>query len=112
MRSSDSKWKRKLKELEAGYDTLIEMQPHDEMKYLEKKAGMMDEAITTHARILPMLARCPTEVTINRTHNGGDNKDPQLRIRESLKPVNLKKRLLARGIQKVDGSNQNIPCSI
>ena len=66
----------KIEELEAGYDTLIKMQPDNERKYLEKKASISDEAITTHARILTVLARCPTEVTVNRTHNGGDKKDP------------------------------------
>ena len=35
----------KMEEVEAGYDTLIEMQPDDERKYLEKKAGISDEAV-------------------------------------------------------------------
>ena len=41
-------------------------------------------------RILPALAKCPSEITVNRTHHGGDDKEPQVRIRESLKPKNLK----------------------
>ena len=45
----------KITEIEAGYDTLIEMQPEDERKYLEKKAGISDEAVQLHARILPCL---------------------------------------------------------
>ena len=61
----------KMIEIEAGYDTLIEMQPDDERKYLEKKAGISDEAVQLHARILPALAKCPTEITVNRTHHGG-----------------------------------------
>ena len=61
------------------------MQPDEERKYLEKKAGISDEAIATHARILPALAKCHSKVTVNRTHHGGDNKDPKVRIRESFK---------------------------
>ena len=41
----------KIEEIEAGYDTLIEMQPDEERKYLEKKAGISNEAIQMHARI-------------------------------------------------------------
>ena len=57
----------KIEEIEAGYNTLIEMQPDEERKYLEKKNGIADEAITAHARILHALTKCPTEVTVNRT---------------------------------------------
>ena len=80
----------KIEEIEARYDTLIELQPNDKRKYLEKKSGIADEALQTHGRILPALAKCPSEVTVNRTHQGGDDKDPQVRIRESLKPEKLK----------------------
>ena len=80
----------KIEEIEKGYDTLIEMQPDEERKYLEKKAGISNEAIATHARILPALVKCPSKVTVNRTHHGGDDKDPQVRIRESLKSDKLK----------------------
>ena len=66
------------------------MQPDEEIKYLEKKLGISEEAIQTHPRILPALAKCPSEVTVNRTHQGGDDKEPQVRIRESLKPEKLK----------------------
>ena len=66
------------------------MKPDEERKYLEKKAGISDEAIQTHTRILPAPAKCPSKVTVNRTHQGGDDKDPQVRIRESLKPDKLK----------------------
>ena len=59
----------KIEEIEVGYDTLIKMQPDEERKYLEKKAGISDEAIATHARILPALAKCPSEVTVHRTHH-------------------------------------------
>ena len=75
------KMEEKIEEIEAGYD---------ERRYLEKKAGISDEAIQTHARILPAIARCPSEVTVNRTHTGGDGRDPQVKIRESLKPDKLK----------------------
>ena len=68
----------KMLEVEAGYDCLIELEPEDERKYLEKKAGISDEAIQVHARILPALARCPTEVTVNRTKQGGEGRDPQI----------------------------------
>ena len=78
----------KMEEIEAGYDTLIEMQPDDERKYLEKKAGISDEAVQLHARILPALAKCPSEIAVNRTHHGGNGTDPQPKIRESLKPEN------------------------
>ena len=53
----------KIEEIEVGYDTLIEMQPDEERKYLEKKAGISDEAIATHARILPALATEATKRT-------------------------------------------------
>ena len=36
------------------------------------------------------LAKCPSEVTVNQTHQGGDDRGPQIRIRESLKPDKLK----------------------
>ena len=80
----------KIEEIEAGYDTLIKMQPDGERKYLEKKAGISDEAIQMHARILPALAKCPSEITVNRTYQGGNGTDPQIKIRESLKPDKLK----------------------
>ena len=51
------------------------MQPDDEGKYLEKKAGISDEAIQMQARILPALAKCPSEITVNRTHQGGNGHD-------------------------------------
>ena len=76
----------KIEEIEAEYDTLIERQPDEKRKYLERKAGISDEAIETHARILPALAKYPTEVNVNRTHNGRDDKEPHVRIRKSLKP--------------------------
>ena len=85
-----AKMEEKIEEIEAGYDTLIETQHEDERKYLEKEAGISDEAIQMHARILPALAKCPSEITINRTHHGGDDKEPQVRIRESLKPDKVK----------------------
>ena len=84
------KMEQKIEEIEAGYDTLIEMQPEDERKYLEKKAGISDKAIQTHARILPALAKCPSKITVNQTHQGGNGYDPQIKIRESLKPEKLK----------------------
>ena len=80
------KMEEKIEEIKA----LIEMQPDEERKYLEKKAGISDEAIQTHERILPALAKCPSEVTVNRTHQGGDGEGPQVKIRESLKPDKLK----------------------
>ena len=43
-----------------------------------------------HARILPALARCPSKITVNRTYQGGNGTDPQIKIRESLKPDKLK----------------------
>ena len=49
----------KVEEIKAGCNTLIEMQPDKERKYLEKKNGIANEAITAHARILPALAKCP-----------------------------------------------------
>ena len=80
----------KIEDLEAGYDTLNEMQPDKERKYLERKAGILDKAIATHVRMLPALAKCPTQVTVNRTHYGGDNREPQVGIRGSLQPKKLK----------------------
>ena len=68
----------KIEEIEAGYDTLIEMQPDEERKYLERKAGISDKAIATHTRIFPALVKCPTEVTINRTTTEGTTKTARL----------------------------------
>ena len=62
---------REKEEIEAGYDTLIEMQSDEGRKYLERKTGISDKAIATHSRMLPALVKCPTEITVNRTHHGG-----------------------------------------
>ena len=83
------KMEEKIMEVEAGFDCLMELEPEDERKYLEKKKGIADEAIQVHARILPALARCPTKVTVNRTQQGGEGRDQQIKIRESLKPCLL-----------------------
>ena len=84
------KMEEKIEEIEAGYNCLIEMTPDDERRYLEKKVGISDESIQAHARVLPALAKCPMEVIVNRTHQGGEDREPQIRIRESLKPEKLK----------------------
>ena len=55
-----ARMEEKVEDIEAGYDTLIEMQPDKERKYLEKENGIADEAITAHAWILTTLAKCPT----------------------------------------------------
>ena len=35
-------------------------------------------------------SKMPSEVTANQTHQGGDDKEPQVRIRESVKPEKMK----------------------
>ena len=53
-----ARMEEKIEDIEAGYDTLIEMQSDKERKYLEN--GIADEAITAHAWIPTALAKCPT----------------------------------------------------
>ena len=78
----------KAEEMEAGYDRLIELDPDNEKRYLEKKREIIDIAISAHAQLLPAIAHCQNPVTANRvTH---ENKYPQVRIREGLKPDRLK----------------------
>ena len=105
------KMEEKIEEIEAGYDCLIEMQPDDERKYLEKKAGISDEAIQAHARILPALAKFPTEVTVNRTHQGGEDRaaNPDKRKPQTRE---AKTGFLPDGVQKVDSPNKDLLCSI
>ena len=46
------KMEEKIMEVEAGFDCLIELEPEDERKYLEKKKGMSDEAIQVHLSLI------------------------------------------------------------
>ena len=48
----------KAEEMEAGYDMLIEIEPEDEKRFLEKKKEIIDIAVKAHARLLPAIARC------------------------------------------------------
>ena len=74
--------------MEAGYDRLIELDPDNEKRYLEKKREVVDIAVASHAQLLPAITHCQKPVTANRvTH---ENRDPQVRIREGLKPDRLK----------------------
>ena len=70
----------KTEEREAGYDTLIELEPQDEKRFLEKKKEIIDIAVKAHARLVPAIARCHNPVTANRVTQ--DTRDPQVRIRE------------------------------
>ena len=78
----------KAEETEAGYDMLIEIEPENEKIFLEKKKEIIDIAVKAHARLLPAIARCQNPVTANRVTQ--ENRDPQVRIREGLKPDRLK----------------------
>ena len=81
------KVERKIEEMEAGYDRLIELDPENEKRYLEKKREVVDIAIAAHAQLLPAIAHCQKPVRANRiTH---EDRDPQIRIREGLKPDRL-----------------------
>ena len=76
------KMELKAKEMEAGYDTLIEIEPENEKRFLEKKKEIIDIAIRAHVKLLPAIAHCQSPVTANRV--------TQVRIREGLKPDRLK----------------------
>ena len=78
----------KAEEMEAGYDRLIEIEPENEKRYLEKKKEIIDIAIRALAKLLPIIAHCQNPVTANRVTQ--ENRDPQVRIREGLKPDRLK----------------------
>ena len=78
----------KTEEMEAGYDTLIELEPQEEKRFLEKKKEIIDIAVKAHARLLPAIARCHNPVTANRFTQ--ETRDPQVRIREGLKPDRFK----------------------
>ena len=78
----------KTEEMEAGYDALIELEPQEEKRFLEKKKEIIDIAVKAHARILPVIARCHNPVTVNRVTQ--DARDPQVKIREGLKLDRLK----------------------
>ena len=70
----------KIEEMEAGYDRLIELDPDNEKRYLEKKREVVDIAVASHAQLLPAIAHCQEPARANRlTH---ENRDPQVKIRE------------------------------
>ena len=67
---------------------MIELEPLEEKRLLEKKKEIIDIAVKTHARMLPGIARCHNPVTVNPVTQ--DSRDPQVKIREGLKPDRLK----------------------
>ena len=70
----------KIEEMEAGYDRLIELDPENEKRYLEKKREVVDIAVESHAKLLPAIAHCQRPIRANRvTH---EDRDPQVKIRE------------------------------
>ena len=73
---------------QAGYDALIKLEPKEEKRLQEKKKEIIDIAVKEHARILPAIARCHNPVTANRVTQ--DTRDPQVKIREGLRPDRLK----------------------
>ena len=78
----------KIEEMEAGYDRLIELDPENEKRYLEKKREVVNIAVASHALLLPAIAHCQKPIRANRvTH---EDRDPQVKIREGLKPDRLK----------------------
>ena len=58
----------KTEEMEAGYDTLIKLEPQDKNRFLEKKKEIIDIEVKAHARLLPAIARCHNPVTANPRH--------------------------------------------
>ena len=52
------KMEYKIEEMEAGYDRLIELDPGNEKRYLEKKREVVDIAVSSHAQLLPAIAHC------------------------------------------------------
>ena len=74
--------------MEAGYDTLIELEPQEEKRFLEKKNEIIDIAVKAHARLLPAIVQCHNPVTAN--HVTQETREPQVGIREGLKPDRLK----------------------
>ena len=78
----------KIEEMEAGYDRLIELDPENEKRYLEKKREVVNIAVASHVLLLPAIAHCQKPIRANRvTH---EDRDPQVKIREGLKPDRLK----------------------
>ena len=45
----------KIEEMEAGYDRLVELDPENEKRYLEKKREVVDIAVESHAKLLLSL---------------------------------------------------------
>ena len=78
----------KAEEMEAGYDMLKDIEPENEKRYLEKKKEIIDIAVKAHAKLLSTIAHCQSPVTANWITQ--ENRDPQVRIREGLKPDRLK----------------------
>ena len=67
----------KIEEMEAGYDRLIELDPENEKRYLEKKREVVDIAVASHALLLPAIAHSQKPIRANRiTH---EDRDPQVR---------------------------------
>ena len=67
----------KIEEMEAGYDRLIELDPDNEKRYLEKKREVVDIAVASHAKLLPAITHCQEPARANRlTH---ENRDPQVK---------------------------------
>ena len=67
---------------------LIDIEPENEKRYLEEKKEIIDIAVKAHTKLLPAIWHCQSPVTANRVTQ--ENRDPQVRIREGLKPDRLK----------------------
>ena len=48
----------KTEEMEAGYDTLTELEPQEEKRFIEKKKEIIDIAVKAHAGLLPAITQC------------------------------------------------------
>ena len=89
--------------MEAGYNRLIELDPENEKRYLEKKREVVDIAVASHALLLPAIAHCQKPIRANRvTH---EDRDPQVKIREGLRPDRLKMDFTPVEFRKWKASN-------
>ena len=77
------KMETKTEEMEAGYDTLIELKPEDKKRLLEKRKEIIN--IAKKCMQGYSIARCHNPITAN-----GVTRKPQVKLREGLRPERLK----------------------
>ena len=54
--------------MEEGYDMLIELEPQEEKRFLEKKKEIIDIAVKAHARVLPASHDATTQCRPTASH--------------------------------------------